>query len=305
MSLLEIRDTIEQTSVTLDASGFGIVQKQINLKPNQLNSVMKVDFFQDSLPTYIGANPLYVELIVTPFPVIYSNMDFASALLYGNRGPMAGSETILFKSIVGPYISAPPFNLPDFRQFPNESVGATPTFSFYTPMLYVTALLHGDSSQTVDNLAFSVYMALETKKANLTSYGLGVMRERSVAQGIVLMNQGRTILPSRNVGQVFPMWKYGGIRPDRMLRGNAIADFFLPYSSSDSEKMLSTANVRAFLSRARTMQGFDTAFGDLDPAKGQVPDWVRFNLNRGLVSGPILPQMPPARYADNGNTIML
>jgi len=164
MSLLEIRDTIEQTSVTLDASGFGIVQKQINLKPNQLNSVMKVDFFQDSLPTYIGANPLYVELIVTPFPVIYSNMDFASALLYGNRGPMAGSETILFKSIVGPYISAPPFNLPDFRQFPNESVGATPTFSFYTPMLYVTALLHGDSSQTVDNLAFSVYMALETKK---------------------------------------------------------------------------------------------------------------------------------------------
>jgi len=52
------------------------------------------------------------------------------------------------------------------------------------------------------------------------------------------------------------------------------------------------------------MQAFDQPFGSLDPAKGQVPDWVRFNLSRGLVAGPIRPQMPPLKFADNGNTLM-
>ncbi|GAJ13982.1 unnamed protein product, partial [marine sediment metagenome] len=194
---------------------------------------------------------------------------------------------------------------PTIHQFPNESVGATPTFSFYTPTLYVTALIHGGPAALVESLALSVYLAMDSKKANLTSYGLGVIRERSVAQGINLMNQGRTILPSRNVGQVFPMWKFGGIRPERMLRGNAIADFFLPYTPNETEAMTTTDNLRTFIKAARQMQAFDTAFGSLDVAKGEVPDWVKFNLSRGLVAGPVLAQMPPVRFADNGNTVML
>ena len=306
MTLVEIRETIEQADVTLDGSGFAIVQKQINLKPNQLNSILKVDFFQDALPGYISPNPLYIELIVTPFPVIFSTMDFATPLNYKARGPMAGSDTILFKSIVGPYEGIPPLNFPPFRQFPNESVGATPTFSFYTPMVYVTALLHGDPTVEVSNLAFSVYLALDTKKANLTSYGLGVMRERSVAQGILLMNQGRTINPQRNVGQTFPMWRYGGIRPERMIDGSTgRPDFFLPFNPNEFEQMSSTDSIRQYVRLGRTMVNFDEAFGVEDPVKGGIPDWVRFNLSRGLVAGPVLAQMPPVRYADNGNTIML
>jgi hypothetical protein len=89
-----------------------------------------------------------------------------------------------------------------------------------------------------------------------------------------------------------------------MLRGNALADFFLPYHPNDSEKMLSTQNIRGYLVSARTMQGFDTAFGALDAVKGDVPDWVRFDLNRGLVAGPIRAQQPPRKLADNGNTLM-
>lgn len=304
MTLLEIRETLEQDRVTLDANGFGIVQKQIQLPANQLHQVLKVDFFQDTLPDYQGATPLFIELMVTPYPVIYSDMKFSTPLAYGSRGPMAGSDTILFKTTIGPY-EAPLNQFPAFRQFPNESVGATPTFSFYTPYVYVTAFLHGqDATTPIDGLGISFYMAIDSKKANLTSYGLGVMRERSVAQGITLMNQGRTIPPSRNVGQVFPMWKYGGIRAERMLRGNAIADFFLPYTPNETEAMSSTTNLRLFVKAARQMQAFDQPFGSLDPAKGQVPDWVRFNLSRGLVAGPIRPQMPPLKFADNGNTLM-
>ena len=307
MSLVEIRETLEQPTVQLDGGGFAIVQKQIQLRPNQLNQVLKVDFFQDNMPGYAGALPLYVELFVTPYPVIFSNMKFSGPLNYDNRGPMAGSDTILFKTTVGPYDPASPTgtSFPDFRQFPNESVGATPTFSFYTPYVYVTALFHGDGGGvTVTDFAMSFYLAIETKKANLTTYGLGVMRERSVAQGIELMNQGRAILPARNVGQVFPMWKFGGIRPERMLRGNAISDFFLPYNPNETEKAASTTNLRIFIKQAATMQPFDTAFGTLDVAKGQIPDWLRFNAARGLVAGPIRPQLPPLKFANNGNTLM-
>ena len=305
MSLIEIRETIEQPSVSTDAAGFAIVQKQINLPANMLHAIQKVDFFQDSLPGYEGASPMYVELIVTPYPVIYSNMEFSTPLLYGSRGPMAGSDTVLFKTIVGPYEAAPPFTNPPFRQFPNQSVGATPTFSFYTPMVYITALIHGQPATPVTNLAFSVYMALDSTKSNLTSYGLGVIRERSVAQGITLMNQGRVITAARNVGQVFPMWRYGGIRPERMLTSTAQRNFWLNHSTQDGEAMQSTANLRVYIKGARTMAGFDQAFGVDDVAKGNIPDWIRFGLNRGLVAGPILPQMPPVRYADNGNTICL
>jgi len=304
MTLHEIRETIEQEKVQLDILGFGIVQKQINLPSNKLNQVLKVDFFQDSLPLYTSPEPLYIELIVTPYPVIFSNMRFSGQLNYQNRGPMAGSDTVLFKSIVGPYdiISG---NFPAVHQFPNESVGATPTFSFYTPSLYITALFHGGPSGLIEHLALSCYLAMDSKNTNLTSYGLGVLRERSVAQGITLMNQGRTILAARNVGQVFPMWQYGGIRPERMLRANALADFFLPYHPNETEAMVTTTNLRTFINAARTMQPFDTAFGALDPSKGNVPDWVKFNLARGLVAGPVRAQQPPTKYADNGNTLML
>jgi len=53
------------------------------------------------------------------------------------------------------------------------------------------------------------------------------------------------------------------------------------------------------------MSAFDEAFGSIDPVKGPVPDWLRFGLNRGLVSGPIRSQQPPRKLADNGNTLML
>ena len=69
--------------------------------------------------------------------------------------------------------------------------------------------------------------------------------------------------------------------------------------------MTTTDNLRTFIKAARQMQQFDTAFGSLDVAKGEVPDWVKFNLARGLVAGPVLAQMPPVRFADNGNTICL
>lgn len=298
MVVHEVRETLEIKKIELDGNGFGIIQKRINLRPNMRHNILQLDIFQDAVPSTTGST-LMIEFFISPYPIIYSDMKLTPTLT--SRGQMAGSDTVLMKAIAHKYQAGEFFTL---NQFPSQQIGANPSFSFYTPALYVTGFVHGGEEDAVENIAFSFYVATDSKKASLVSYGLGVLRERSVAQGINLMQQGRTILPANNVGQIFPMWKYGGARPERMLRGNALADFFLPYSSTDSEKMLSTANVRDYLAAGRTMQPFDSAFGALDPAKGQVPDWVRFELNRGLVAGPVRAQQPPRKLSDNGNTLM-
>jgi len=306
MVLHEIREELtQQTVLELDGNGFGIIQKKITLQRGQLHNIVQCDIFQDSIPSSDvepDSGP-FIEFFVTPYPIIYSNMLLKSApnvLL--NRGPSAANETILFKAVTGP-VSEQGFT--NIEQFPNQQLGATPTFSFYTPTVYFTALVHGSAGALVENLSYSIYLALNSKKANLVSYGLGVMRERSVAQGINLMNQGRTIEPSTNVGQVFPAWKFGGIRPERMLSGNTLRNFWLNYSADESEAMLETSTIRGYVASARQMVNYDDAFGRDSPTAGPIPDWIRFELNRGLVSGPIRAQFPPRKLADNGNTLML
>jgi hypothetical protein len=306
MALHEIREELtQQTILELDANGFGILQKKITLTAGQLHNIVQCDIYQDSIlgsDVEPDSGP-FIEFYVTPYPIIYTEMLLKEGINpLTNRGPSAANETILFKALTGP-VSAEEFT--SIEQFPNKQLGATPTFSFYTPTVYFTALVHGSAGALVSNISYSIYLALESTKASLVSYGLGVMRERSVAQGINLMNQGRVINPANNVGQVFPMWKYGGIRPERMLKGDGLRNFFLNYSSDESEAMLDTANIRLFLQGARTMQAFDAAFGADDAVKGPIPDWLRFDINRGLVSGPIRAQFPPRKFADNGNTLML
>jgi len=90
-----------------------------------------------------------------------------------------------------------------------------------------------------------------------------------------------------------------------MIVGTAARNFWLNYSADSSEAMISTTFVRGYLQSARAMQGFDEAFGRDSPTAGPIPDWIRFGLNRGLVSGPIRAQQPPRKLADNGNTLML
>ncbi len=300
MPVHEIRETIEVPSTTLDSDGFAIVQKQVNLRSQMRHNVHHLDIFQDAIPGTDGAPELLIEWFVSPFPIIYSEMNITPTLQH--RGAMAGQDSVLMKAICSQYQPTEFFKI---ETFPNQFLGAQPTFTFSSPMLYVTGFLHGEPGAVVSNLAFSFYIATDSKKIGVAPYGFALIRERSVAQGMNLMQQGRTIPPSQNVGQIFPMWKYGGARPERMLRGNALADFFLPYSSTDSEKMLNTTNVRTYLKAARSMNAYDVAFGGDDPAKGAVPDWVRFDLNRGLVSGPVRANPVPLLHLDNGNVKMV
>lgn len=200
MVMREVRETIEIPEVVM-TNGLGIIQKRINLQAGVRHNIVQMDIFQDAIPQTDSVEPIIIEWFVTPYPVIYSEMNISPG--FTNRGQMAGSDSVLMKAICQP--RSAPNSFFDIQQFPNQFLGAQPTFSFYTPSLYITGFVHGDAGALVGNIAFSFYVASDDKKASLVSYGLGVMRERSVAQGINLMQQGRIILPSRNVGQVFPM----------------------------------------------------------------------------------------------------
>jgi len=230
-------------------------------------------------------------------------MDFAPFV--PNRGPVAASDSVLFKANMDVQRNNEGnFTFNQINQFPSPQISAGPSFSFYTPFVYFTAFVHGDFGSQYEDLAFSFLLRVNSTKATTTSYGLGLIRERSVAQGINLMNQGRIIPKAANVGQIFPAWKYGGIRPERMILGTAARNFWLNYSADSSETMISTGNIRTYLKTARAMQDFETAFGSDNATVGNVPDWIRFGLNRGLVSGPVRAQQPPRKLADNGNTLM-
>lgn len=302
MAVHDIRESLEN-SLIVSTDGLTIIQKKVELKRGMRHEVLACDIFQDAILS-TDSPYAYIEFFVTPYPVIYSNMDLAP--LIANRGPVAASDSVLFKANMDVQRNLEGnFTFNQINQFPSPQISAGPSFSFYTPFVYFTAFVHGDFGSQYEDLAFSFLLRVNSSKATTTSYGLGLLRERSVAQGINLMNQGRIIPKAANVGQVFPAWSYGGIRPERMILGTAARNFWLNYSADSSEAMIATSTIRGYLTNARTMQGYDQAFGRDSPSVGGIPDWIRFGLNRGLVSGPVRAQQPPRKLADNGNTLML
>ena len=237
MPVNEIRETLEFDDIVLDSTGYSILQKKINLNPLATRHTMiQCDLFQDAIATSFLGMPFFVEFFVSPLPIIYTNMQFSANAIntYNNRGPSAAVDIVLYKSILSSVQDAggiPLQQLLTEQSFPNQTLGTLPTFSWYTPELYLTAIVHGFEEDTIRNVALTFYMAVHAKKVSSLEAGLGIVREGSVAQGMELVSQGREIPKARNVGQVFPMWKHGGITPERMLRGNALADFFIQYHS--------------------------------------------------------------------------
>ena len=313
MPINEVRESLELHEVTLDSTGYAIVQKKINLNPLATRHTMvQCDIFQDAVMTSTGQQPFFIEFFVSPLPIIYTNEQFSGDVpaTYNNRGPTAATDCVLFKTIFqsvnDPNTGQPRQQLMQEQSFPNQTLGTLPTFSWYTPELYLTAIIHGFEDDVLNNLALSFYIAIDARKVSQLQAGLGIVREGSVAQGMTLVSQGREIPKAQNVGQVFPLWSHGGVTPERMLRGNALADFFIQYHSANTaEKTMTTTNIRTFTGAASKMQPTGTAFGSLDGAKGQIPDWVKVHMVQGLVTGALRSQWPPMKKFDNGNLMTL
>ena len=298
MPIHEIRESIELKNIELDGNGFGIVQKVINLKDNMSHKMLQCDAFYDNpVPSSDSGLPFLVELLATPTPVIYTDMIIGS---YTSRAPSASTENILFKqhtTFVRGAIAPPT------EEFPNRFISARPTFTWYMPKLYITLFIHGEANDIVNDFAVSVYCAVESKKVSLVTYGMGVIREDHMAQVAAVMSNGRSIPPARNVGQSFPMWKYGGVRPELMISGSSVANFFNRTDSQEPQNVNTPISLREIAKAARQMQPNLRALGTDTTPLGAIPSWVRLELFKGVESGAIRDQWPPTKYADNGNTL--
>lgn len=293
MPIHELRESIEQQSITLDSNGFAIIQKEINLKPNMSHKMIQCDAFWDN-PQPKADSLFIMELLVTPTPVIYTDMKIAEK---SSRAPSAANENVLFKEFFSNSAQS------NALVFPNRFISARPTFTWYMPKLYLTLFVHGDADMVIEDVAISVYCAVEAKKVSLVTYGMGCIREDHIAQVGAVMSNGRAIPPSRNVGQSFPMWKYGGQRSELMISGSNLASFFNRQDSQEPSATNTTGRLRRMAREARQMQPNLDAFGTAVTADGAIPSWISMELFKGVESGPVREQWPPIKHADNGNVL--
>lgn len=304
MPIHEIRESIEMKTIN-SINGFAIVQKEINLKENMSHKMLQCDIFFDNPEPAFSVDAYVMEVLVTPTPVIYTDMaiNIGNSYEFNNRGPSASQENILFKQV----ITDDGRGVRTTTEFPNRFISARPTFTWYMPKLYLTVLIHSgaDPDGIFSNTAITMYCAVESKKASLITYGMGVIRENHIAQAAGVMANGRMIVPARNVGQSYPMWKYGGVRPELMISGSSLASFFNRGDSQEAQDTNTTTTLRRMAKEARQMVTNLEAFGTPVTAEGAIPDWISFQLFKGVESGPVRDQWPPLKHADNGNTLTL
>ena len=114
----------------------------------------------------------------------------------------------------------------------------------------------------------------------------------------LVMSTGHMTTSNILRGNTFPMWRYGGIRPEHTISPTATNSFFLEIDTRDAETMSDTAQIRQAVADARGMSAFDQAMGD------RRPDWMKLELNQGIIAGAIRSDPVPLKFADNGNTLM-
>ena len=297
--LHEIRETINNTGTT--TTGQIIMQKKINLQHGKRHTINHIDWFDDAISggTNSAAN-MKMEVYLTNYPVVLSNQSFHSGALTG--GPLAGADEVLFKAH---RLSWSGGNARYYdREFPNNVLGAQPTFDFYTPELYFTVIFNDESTSSYSRLIQqSLYLAVDSVDCNDVEYGIGLLREYNENQMRLLTANGHLISQADVLGSR-PSFRMGGIRPE-IMTSNASPDTFF-YSIAGyggAEGMVTTTQVRDAVDASRDMVSSQDAFGD---TVTEAPDWFKVVVRDfgSLNTGPIRAQQPPLRHLDNGNVEM-
>jgi len=300
MPLHFIRETLEQETITLDATGEAFVQKRINLRSGFAHNLLQTDLFCDS---FVGVpGQCLAEIIISPYPVIPTTMDLSAQYVGVGRYPAAGNDLVLFKA----NCTLIDQQTPVFDQFPSLQIAAQQKDTFYSDHVYINLHIVGDADAVLSGLALSFLMVVDNKKASVLTSSMGQMAENHDAMCAELMNNGHMTTRAILKGNIFPMWRYGGVRPELMISGSSLANFFNRTSAQEESNTLSTVDLRGLAKVARQMQPNLDAFGTADiPVIGSIPDWVRFELWEGVESGPVRDQWPPIKHADNGNVLTL
>lgn len=303
MVVHEIRETINSGDTVLGGeNGVLMVQKRINLQPGMRHTINHADFFDDgNLFGAITASTFNAafEFYVTNYPLLLSDVTLPG-ITATEFGPQAGDDLVLFK--VRKYAAGTNQTV---ETFPNTFLGASPTFSFYTPYLYLTVLVAYDNQETPsEELNMSFYAALDSREVDAVEYGIGMLREYNENRNRVLNSNGVLINEAEIIGGM-PLWRMGGIRPEIMVNSTT-GNWFLGQvtGNQEGETMETTNAIRTAVSNARNMVASTEAFGN---EATNEPDWFKVIVRdfAGLASGPERAQMPPVQKDNNGNTLML
>ena len=293
-----IKETIELDDIQLDADGNAFIQKRINLESGFRHTLQQVDIFEDAIPFLRGSSadeqPNY-EIVISPYPQIPTDMLYNENTLQENRYVAGGDDSVLFKANARVRLN----NHSEFTQFPSVQIAAQNKSSFYSDHLYINMHFMGIANLVYGNIALSFMMVLNNVKVSATESTMGILAESHNAMCALVMSNGHMQSLAVLRGNTFPMWRFGGIRPEHMITPIAANAYFLPINTRDAEQMTSTPGIRQAVADSRQMSAFDAPFGD------RRPDWIRLHLNAGIISGPVRDQWPPIKHADNGNVRML
>jgi hypothetical protein len=312
MPINEIRDTL-QTDITTNAAGFGYATRKINIKDGYRNGILSIDVFNDNGGMWlknVGMEPFLsnvgYQLFVSPYPMLRTSEPWglnAGLSSFAQSGQMAGEPNVLYKEIGITDLSDNQDKHQDqtwVSCFPNDSVSAMPTNAWYSPHLYITLMVWNVPQSTV-NAKFSLFIRVEQKKVGMAESSMGQYAEFLDSQIKKLQDTAVVYDPSTIEGYTFPMWKYGGIRPELMIDGTTALRYYNRVASNANQAMVSQDALLTAFRSATTMVGFDEAFGD---AAANLPEWITLMNVEGVTAGPIRPYPPPLKYADNGNTLM-
>jgi hypothetical protein len=310
MPIKELRESIGDIDLLManDQERVQIVQKRINLKEGSIQrNMLSMDLFFDDPPHIIGL-PIprlfdgIIEFYLTPTPLILSS---ESLLLTPRRGMDAANTNVLFKAIITPKTTQEGVNrlFWNIDRFPQDFIASNANFPFYHDQLYLTMVFHGSEEAGYPNrIRFnaSLLMSYKTKKVSEITAALGVISERFNSMIAQQESMGRIMPnPLNMAGQYIPSYNWGGIRPELMVSGSTLSQFFLHLENNQPEKTLTTPEMRAYARQSRQMVPNPDAFGTTDPVVGGVPDWFRTIIPKGAVAGAVREQFPPRVTQDN------
>lgn len=319
-----MRENIGSIDVRMQTAGDSVqvVQKRINLKEGTFQrNMLQMDLFFDDFPHILGkpyAQPFagYIEFFLSPTPIILTN---ESLQLTPRRGPNASNDNILYKAIIStlPFDAGTKPLVPQITRFPQDFLATNANFPFFHDQLYLSMVFHADQTGIAEfpldiRFSASLYMSYNEKKVKASRSAMGVISERFNMMIALNESNGRVLRhPLDLQGDTIPAYQWGGIRPEYMVSGSSLSQYWLKRDGQESEKMQTADSLRIFAKAAREMVPNPDAFGTAITPNGPVPDWFATVLPKGVEAGPVRSQFPPRVTQDNpalpglGNILMV
>ena len=295
-----------------------LIQKRINLPDGKKFRVKSIECFDDNM--YLQGTgqlefPLWVTrcTFVTPYPIVMNDTawGFTTGMKeasFEGSGPAAGDNSVLLKRLDFAPLnknSEPQYlanGLEPTVSFPSHPTAFNTGFEWYTNHVYLTSILNWQQNSQAQEICLSFHIHLEVLGSSALESSIGQYKENLEAQCRVLTNTLNFINPAASqAGRSFPMWKFGGARPEIMVTSANVLRYYNKLASQAYQEMDNVAAFRTRYKEATTMVAYDEPFGDTTTG---IPNWITLMDVAGVTSGPIRSYPPPVKFSGNGNTVM-